>query len=73
VGGTGAVDDDEHVRLGRDHRIDGLADAAQEARHPHQDGGEAVHRDVVERKQAIETLRRHRPSADAAPERRRIQ
>ena len=37
MGEIGAVDDDQHVGLGGDHRVGGLADAAQDGRQPRQD------------------------------------
>src|SRR6185437_2578017 len=60
----GTVDDHQHVRPRGDHRVGGLADALDDGRQPRRDRGKADEREVTERIEAGEALRRHLRAAD---------
>ena len=65
VGKLRAVDDDERVRTRRDGRVRGFSDAAKNLRQPAGDGGESDDRQLVDRKWAHYTSRRHSVAANA--------
>lgn len=65
MGKIRTVDDDQRIRLFRDHRIGGFANAAQDAAQLFGDRGETDDRQVLNRKAGGEPRLRHRAAANA--------